>query len=286
MKKNIAIILGFVMCLSLLFSFNVFANDVSVYVDDELTELTDANGNTVYPFIQNGTTYIPVRGISQALDCTVEWDGNNKTVLIYKDIEPDGKVFRNNSDEVKLYVDNEEKKLYDANGTEVKPFIKDGTTYVPLRGVSQVLGCWIRWDGQEKAAKVYMQICPPDGVPLSENKPYETDLGSYYELDGKQLEIDGVFYRNALHKERHNSYALFNLDSKFESMTFIAGSTGDFESEKKLTFIVDGKIVDTYTIEPNSSATEIEVPLNKGLQLKVVIDNRYVGMGDIIFWGE
>lgn len=287
--KNIFKLIFMSLTLMIVLSMSAMAAsaEVSVYVDNIRTELTDSDGNTVYPFIQNGTTYIPVRGISQALGCVVEWDGNNKNVLIYKDIEPDVKVFRNNSDDVKLYVDNEEQKLYDANGTEVKPFIKDGTTYVPLRGVSQVLGCWVRWDGSTKTVSVYMHTCPPDGVSLTENKPYEGGVSTYYELDGQQLEIDGMNYTNALEFNAGEYEAYFNLDGKFDTIAMTIGSTYYFEDEKRIEFIVDGKIVDTHIIPANSGAEDISVDLNRGLQLKIVRSSGSgVGMGNITFFGE
>lgn len=43
---------------------------------------TDANGNTVEPFIYNGTTYLPVRGVAQALDVKVQWDGDKNIVKL------------------------------------------------------------------------------------------------------------------------------------------------------------------------------------------------------------
>ena len=266
------------------------SNDISVYVDNELTELMDANGNTVYPFIQNGTTYIPVRGISQALDCIVKWDGDNQNVMIYKDIEPDNKVFRNNSNEVKLYVDNEEQKLYDANGTEVKPFIKDGTTYVPLRGVSKVLGYPVEWEGQTKSVYVWKDDVSPNGVTMDFLRPYEiqhsTGWASFnadYESDGGRVEIDGEYYTNVL--SGWWGSALFNLDGKYDTLTCVLGPTANLNDEKTVTFIVDGKIVETIVIEPNSFSEEINIDLQKGLQLKIMIDG-YVGLGDITFYGE
>lgn len=284
MKKLISIIISMViLCTALTVSA---AGDISVYIDDELTVLTDAEGNEVYPFIQNGTTYVPLRGVSEALDCDVIWDGNNKTVLIYKEMQSDNSVFRNSSNEVKLYVDNELTELKDANGTVVKPFIKDGTTYVPLRGVAQALGCWVRWDGQTKTVSVYMNICPPDGVTLSENKPYKLYGRAYYESEGKKLTIDDVDYTNALESD-YGFEAYFNLDGKYDSMTMTVGSTNYFDREKRIEFIVDGKIVDTHIIPANSGAEEISVDLNKGLQLKIVLaDDYHIGMGNIIFWGE
>ena len=290
MKRRISIILGLVVCFSVLFSLNTFAaSNISVYVDSELTELMDANGNTVYPFIQNGTTYIPVRGISQALDCVVEWDGANQNVMIYKDIEPDNKVFRNNSNEVKLYVDNEEQKLHDANGTEVKPFIKDGTPYVPLRGVSQVLGCLVEWNGSTKSVYVWEHAVSPNGVTLSNNKPYETwALTGYYELEGKQLEIDNSNYTNALRTAHgpYEGYALFNIDGKYSRMTFTAGASDGESEEIKVTIIVDGEIIDKIVIDEHSHAEEFDIELDYGLQMKIILEGWSAGIGDITFWGE
>lgn len=289
--KKLSVMLILTISLSLLFCVNVFADDISVYVDNELVQLTDATGANVYPFIQNGTTYVPLRGISETLDCDVVWDGNNNTILIYKEMQSDSSVFRNSSDEIKLYVDNQLVELKDANGTIVKPFIKDGTTYVPLRGVSQVLGCWVRWNGQTRTVGVYMNTCPPDGVTLTENKPYEIKcVDTYYELDGGRLEIDGDFYNNAIDFNSHwisdGGEALFNLDGRFESVSMTVGSTDWFEDEKTLIFIVDGKIIDTHKIAPNSSVKNISVDLNKGLQLKIMLEGSSVGAGNIIFWDK
>lgn len=287
MKKILSVIMS-VLVLCTTVPVSAATDDISVYIDDELTVLTDSDGIVVRPFIQNGTTYVPLRGISEALDCDVIWDGNNKTILIYKEMQSDNSVFRNSSDDIKLYVDNELTELKDANGTVVKPFIKDGTTYVPLRGVSQALGCWVRWDGQTKTVSVYMNTCPPDGVTLSENKPYELGAGeAYYESDGKKLNIDNVDYTNAIgFYDWWDKSAYFNLDGKYDLMTMTIGSTGNFDDEKRIEFIVDGKIVDTHIIGANSGAEEISIDLNKGLQLKILSTSKHFGMGNIIFWGE
>lgn len=42
----------------------------------------DANGSTVEPFIYNGTTYLPVRAVGNALGQDVSWNGSTKTVYI------------------------------------------------------------------------------------------------------------------------------------------------------------------------------------------------------------
>lgn len=57
---------------------------VNVYVDDRKLNPTDSNGNTVPVFIYNGTTYLPVRAISETLNTPVQWDGSTSSVYIGK----------------------------------------------------------------------------------------------------------------------------------------------------------------------------------------------------------
>lgn len=42
----------------------------------------DVNGNAIEPFIIDGTTYLPVRGIASSLGLNVEWDDATNTVVL------------------------------------------------------------------------------------------------------------------------------------------------------------------------------------------------------------
>lgn len=57
---------------------------VNIYVDDVKLNPTDGNGNPVEAFIYNGTTYLPVRAVSEAVGKTVQWDGATGTVYLGK----------------------------------------------------------------------------------------------------------------------------------------------------------------------------------------------------------
>ncbi|MCC8079305.1 MAG: NPCBM/NEW2 domain-containing protein [Oscillospiraceae bacterium] len=57
---------------------------VNIYIDDVKLTPTDANGNPVDVFIYNGTTYLPVRAVSEALNQNVEWDGDTQSVFVGK----------------------------------------------------------------------------------------------------------------------------------------------------------------------------------------------------------
>ncbi|MCD8017268.1 MAG: NPCBM/NEW2 domain-containing protein [Oscillospiraceae bacterium] len=57
---------------------------VNIYIDDVKLTPTDANGDPVDVFIYNGTTYLPVRAVSEALNQNVEWDGDTQSVFVGK----------------------------------------------------------------------------------------------------------------------------------------------------------------------------------------------------------
>lgn len=60
------------------------SGDLSIFVDGVEMKPTDVNGNPVDVFLYNGTTYVPIRAVSQYLGRTVKWDGNTRSVYIGK----------------------------------------------------------------------------------------------------------------------------------------------------------------------------------------------------------
>ncbi len=62
----------------------VFYNNIKIFIDGAEIVPKDAAGNTVEPFIMNGTTYLPVRAIANAFGKDVEWDGATAGVYIGK----------------------------------------------------------------------------------------------------------------------------------------------------------------------------------------------------------
>lgn len=57
---------------------------ITIKYNGEVQNPTDAGGNRVYPISYNGTTYLPVRAVSNMLGIGVDWDGATQTVLLGK----------------------------------------------------------------------------------------------------------------------------------------------------------------------------------------------------------
>lgn len=63
-------------------TISVMYDNIKILIDGVEYTAQDANGNTVEPFIYNGTTYLPVRGIANAFDKNVEWEPQTSTVVL------------------------------------------------------------------------------------------------------------------------------------------------------------------------------------------------------------
>jgi hypothetical protein len=91
-KKFVIVALAFVLLLMLLVSpgladsgkKNIEAtfNNIQLVIDGTKIVPKDANGNIVEPFIYNGSTYLPVRAVGEAIGKTVEWDPATQTVYL------------------------------------------------------------------------------------------------------------------------------------------------------------------------------------------------------------
>lgn len=57
-------------------------NNIKIELDGQQITPKDVSGNVVEPFAVNGTTYLPVRAVSEALGIDVEWDGSTSTVIL------------------------------------------------------------------------------------------------------------------------------------------------------------------------------------------------------------
>ncbi|MDP4182193.1 MAG: stalk domain-containing protein [Bacillota bacterium] len=92
------------------------------------------------PFIDNGTTMVPFRPVFEKLGLTIGWDSNTKTIS-----------GSNNDLSIKMQIGS---KSCIINGIESQlvraPKIQNGSSYVPLRFISETTHKEVSWDGRNK----------------------------------------------------------------------------------------------------------------------------------------
>ncbi len=115
-------------------------------------EIRSNKGNVnldVEPYIENGTTFIPLRGLLELMGAEILWDGETQTITVNK-----GKT------EIKLQV--RYKNVYVTNprlGTNrytlmEEPRIVNSRTFIPIRFVSEQLGYNVSWNGETREVTI------------------------------------------------------------------------------------------------------------------------------------
>ena len=130
---------------------------ISITLNGQEIVPVDASGNSVEPFLYNGTTYLPVRGVANALSLDVAWDGTTNTVTLTSGGTPVAPLEAAKSTQgtatvsatyrdISIIIDGVPLVPTDAAGNVVEPFLIDGTTYLPVRAISEALDLSVSWD--------------------------------------------------------------------------------------------------------------------------------------------
>ena len=150
---------------------------IRITLDGVTVNPRDAQGAPVEPFILNGTTYLPVRAIANALSLGVAWDEETSTVSLTAGGTVElstGKPAASNLTVktpityrgIQLVVSGKTVEPTDANGEPVEPFILDGTTYLPVRAIANALGLRVGWNEASStvALEAPKELQPPPTV--------------------------------------------------------------------------------------------------------------------------
>ncbi len=116
-------------------------------VPDHITVIVNGekiNFKNGQPVIVDSRTLVPMREIFEALGLVVNWDAETKTVTGKKGVTDVSLTIGSS----KMFVDGLEQKI------DVPAQIIDGSTMVPLRAISNSVGCKITWDQNTRTANI------------------------------------------------------------------------------------------------------------------------------------
>ena len=181
MKRRLSFLLA--LCLAFVMATPAFAlqethsieityRGIAITLDGQEIVPVDADGNSVEPFLYNGTTYLPVRGVANALSLDVAWDGTTNTVTLTSGGTPVNPLEAAKSTQgtatvsatyrdISIIIDGTELVPTDAAGNMVEPFLIDGTTYLPVRAISEALGLNVTWDNATSTVALTTGIVAP-----------------------------------------------------------------------------------------------------------------------------
>ncbi len=122
------------------YELKIGSNEIAIYNGEEKTVKTI----DVAPFIVDGTTMIPLRGLFEEMGAEVSWNGDEEKITVTSGETE--MIFR--IENTRVFV-NEVRY-----GVIVAPRISDSRTFIPLRFVSENLGYKVSWDGETQTITI------------------------------------------------------------------------------------------------------------------------------------
>jgi hypothetical protein len=130
-------------------------------------------------------------------------------------------------DGIKIIYNGKEQILKDANGNRVYPIVNDGTTYVPIRAVTQIFGENVSWDSTTRS----VVLGRDEGAPTSgdifnfgDGTPF-TLTGYSYDLIGVsdkrlgRVTVDSVVVESANKNDKEETVLKLKITGKIEDST-------------------------------------------------------------------
>ena len=133
--------------------------NISIVVDGTERTFYNVSGQEVHPITYNGTTYLPIRSIGELMGKNVNWDQSTLTVSLTSPRTadaasgtPDGsasarQIAAELHPEYTITVDGTARTFSDANGKAVYPLLYNGSIYLPIRAIGQLMGKTVNWNG-------------------------------------------------------------------------------------------------------------------------------------------
>ncbi|MBQ4631568.1 MAG: hypothetical protein IJB70_11360 [Clostridia bacterium] len=115
------------------------ARQPDVFVDNEIVTFADQNAYIT----DEGRTLVPARGVFEAMDCTVDWNAENYTVTVSNEELKKEILLTIDDTAMRVVTDGKE----ETKTLEVPATLMNDRTMIPLRAVSEALGCEVNWDG-------------------------------------------------------------------------------------------------------------------------------------------
>ena len=140
--------------------------NVTVKIDGVEQTFYSAQGKEVHPIIYNGTTYIPLRAVGELMGKNENWDGTTGTASLSGTRttgnvtgRPDTAAKRTDvtftlRPEYHIVIDGTERTFVNANGTKIDPAIYNGSIYLPLRAIGEIMGKRVSWDGATQTVRL------------------------------------------------------------------------------------------------------------------------------------
>ena len=198
---------------------------------------------------------------------------------------------------IRIYIDDVELHPTDVTGNPVDVFIYNGTTYLPVRAVSEALGKPVQWDGKTQSVYIGKHSSDTPAAYLSQ-MDYFTKSGSW--------KFDELTTDNLGNKHTHSIYntnassgdykVLYKINGHYSRLTawyYQEYSVRDMDQNRTSTLIIsgDGKELWQGTVAAGIEPRYIDIDITGVLELTIEYpqsssntNTRYTALGDVALW--
>ena len=135
--------------------------DFTIVIDGKEKNFKRADGSAAFALVYEESTYLPLRAIGEALGKNVNWDEDTKTITLEGKRETKDSSNKAVEDKAKnisvqvrkdftIVIDGKEETFKTSAGKRIYPLLYDGSTYLPLRAIGQIMDKTVEWDNDTK----------------------------------------------------------------------------------------------------------------------------------------
>ena len=165
--------------------------DFTIMIDGKEKNFKRSDGSAAFALVYEGSTYLPLRAIGEAIGRNVNWDEDTKTITLEGERETkdsSNKAVEGKAKDVSVQVrkdftiviDSKEQTFRTSAGKEIYPLLYDGSTYLPLRAIGQIMDKNVEWDNDTKTVTLTSEgFTVTDADTFGDKKDTVTDADTF-----------------------------------------------------------------------------------------------------------